>query len=740
MLKFKKFLDETLLSESLDSPVEYEFTKDTQPNLKRIYAVFSLDDTTYGMSLEESNHDGIYLLKFYRIVNSKGRHWSFRKPNHVRKGLSTLLKFVDDVMPKIKHRVDGVITRIPNKRNSERVVELSERIIRRSFITSFRTVPIRKTEDAKYNYLFIIRKLLNPVKVFKSKSFSGYDFDPEEQVMPTNIADEIVPKRREKRTYNITPAKGLGFENLTIQNVEIDDEIIEQISQVRNVEKIEKQDKQDNNIIDFGDFTDKDLKDAEEKLENSIEGGLTNLVNPFIANDKHIVSLLVNLSRHTESKENLDYLMENFFKTDDIEEKKKIFSNWLDLIEIRMRNMFSSNDVLYDILGKRLPMSELEISLHNYMVYSENTPDQFNSEPFTKEVYDKIVNSEGEHEAIKSALDNLIAMAKNEKLQKDYKLIKKPDEVLTSETFKSNIDVESLTSNLPGQGEFDYDKLTNEMNIEMLQHGIEEIHELISKKQEYILHDLGYDQLTNQISDKEKIELYSYTDGAYSKRNYSLRKAARDFFVEGNNELPVNVVSDMNKSIRELTNIFNKVEPLKEPIWVYRDADAPDKLVEGLFEGRDYIDPAFLSTTYQSSFHFNPTTSIRFRIYLPRGSKIIIPGEISEFPYENEVILPPFSVLTTIRIDKFKIDHVIEEAGLTRHLVTSVYAGSAYDDFRDQIENAGLLKENNLIYNLKENQEEKNNKKFSDSMDEDLGEKLQELIKNKKIKIKKHKK
>lgn len=77
MYGFEYFNELQTIQESLDSPADFYMTDDTQIPT-RIYGVFNVDEDQYGMSLELSDHDGIYLLSMYRILAKKPRKWSLK--------------------------------------------------------------------------------------------------------------------------------------------------------------------------------------------------------------------------------------------------------------------------------------------------------------------------------------------------------------------------------------------------------------------------------------------------------------------------------------------------------------------------------------------------------------------------------------------------------------------------------------------------------------------------------------
>ena len=747
MIKYKNFLENNLLNESLDSSVDYHLTQDTSSDLRRIYAAFEIDGTQYGMSLEESNKDRIYIVKCYRIVNSKARHWSFRKSAHVRIGLSTLLQFVNDAVPRIKERADGFITRIPKKRKSETIVNFASRVIRRSHINDFRTVPIRKSEEAKYNYLFFVRRQKNPEMIFKSKSFKGYDFDPQDQVLPDIVADEIVPKRREKKILALKPSQS-SFVKQYVSKIELDIEsdIIDQIEELQEDEDEEntKHDLRGYQIDRDGNLNGDTLEKAYKKIIQT----LNDFYYDKPLNRTFIIYATI-LKLHHKDGPGYKNLINDRFKElwpdANMSEKREIINDFVEMVDefITAKKedhfVYFMNFLVNTKILKVPHMIKLEKSLG---IASLN---RIFGNPSEQEIFNDIQNLSVSFEELLQLLkkyeDDLthnfgtfedIAEVIYNKYGEDLVLWDgKPRKIHKS--FKTNIDPNQLEAEIEGTGNFNY----SELNAKQYDHHdfsyhIKEKDENWPDKEE-CLHS-QYGRFISDLNHQSRTLIRSYTDDGYKLMNAHLRNLPKgldedfEFFMK-------NEVSKerFKYSIMGMYEAFKEMPPLETPMWVYRDCNVPTQIYNGLFEGKDYIDPAFLSTTFKSSLYFQPAAKIRFRIFLPKRARVLPPLNASSYDNEKEVILPPFSVLRTIRLDEVLINDFGGEEN--KALVTSIFAGSAFDSFVEYLKQVNYLEESTLKYNLSENKKKDDDRtdKFSDGIDEDMQKVIDKLKKQGKL-------
>ena len=164
-MKFKEHL-----SESLNSPVEFTITDDTDiPN--QFYAVTQVNGTDYGFALYRTKYDKVYTIEMYRVVTKKKRFWSFKSAADVRIVMSTLMKFIESVYPFVKSKMDGAILEIPSGTSSESYMKFLTLIVNKFYIKTFAATPVTKTTDKASNYLFVTKKVVKPETIFKTASF-----------------------------------------------------------------------------------------------------------------------------------------------------------------------------------------------------------------------------------------------------------------------------------------------------------------------------------------------------------------------------------------------------------------------------------------------------------------------------------------------------------------------------------------------------------------------------------------
>lgn len=146
MRSFSNFSDNYDLNESLNSPIEFYATADTHlPD--EIYASFDIKMTTYVMSLVKSNVDGVFMLDFGRLLNTSKKRWSFKTTSDIRPAISTLIRFLESSMAFINTQVKGVVITVPNKIKTERFNKFMTLVVKKTFMSKFRSVDISVNVD-----------------------------------------------------------------------------------------------------------------------------------------------------------------------------------------------------------------------------------------------------------------------------------------------------------------------------------------------------------------------------------------------------------------------------------------------------------------------------------------------------------------------------------------------------------------------------------------------------------------
>jgi predicted HicB family RNase H-like nuclease len=649
---FQHFYDDNLLHESLNTPVEFYMTDDTQlPN--RIYAAFKMDDDTYGMSLEASDHKGIYLLKMYRVLAKKPRKWSFKKPSHIRPALSTLLKFIEASVPFIKPQLKGIICQVAGQ-NADKYIRFAERILKKTYITSFKVLPTTKSPDKKiypWENIFVSRVGISPKAVFSDPKFSSYDFP--DGILTHEVAEVIKPKMKEKQTVKTEPSKKYKFGNIEVDEITIDSEVFDMITKIEKVVNLDNQ----GNLVS-GNETDVDASGLTEKNKKFLNRSfsspaqkkkISNLYS--IANKDSPLILATLVKKYKEEHPNevireigdVQFVLDQIFK----DSTYKHLRNYLKEIgDISSEDGMTINSaILSDVLDrfeKGLPKKTVVNTTMNIITQFEKTLPKAKVSGF------KYTNKGSKN----TSLENV---------------------------YKTNILPEQLISNMPGVGKFkyldDFTKMKQGANVD---------DESVKLLLTHLENELGYYDAISNLKYYDSIR--DYTGGSYDIINSNLRTSFELLLNKNPNKNDLGILRNKLKTgyIPNIVSAFDELKPLPESLWVYRNTDLPEKIIDTIKVGEDFVDPAFLSTTIRSTMDFSGSKGNRFRIFLPKGSKTIPVLNHSKHNSENEIILPPFSILKIIRVDEYNNEYFGSK--FKSYVFTSIYVGSVFKNFKEQFE------------------------------------------------------
>ena len=247
-------------------------------------------------------------------------------------------------------------------------------------------------------------------------------------------------------------------------------------------------------------------------------------------------------------------------------------------------------------------------------------------------------------------------------------------------TIKSTIDPSTLVTSVPGTG-----KVSIENGL-WFEEG-----ENVQKKVSHISNTLNYDGEYNNLPSAQQQKIKSYSGSNYPDFNIPLRRAVSALFkndLSSVNQFDIDIdsVTSSGKRIAILAKAFDQIKPLPESIWVYRGFGVPLNSDTSFEVGEDYIDPAFMSTSVRSTMgKGNP---ILMRIFLPAGSKVIPILNNSYHPSENEILLPPSSVLKIIEKTEAATPYNSKKT-----LIQGVFMGSAHASILEALKNKLTLKE-----------------------------------------------
>jgi anti-sigma28 factor (negative regulator of flagellin synthesis) len=219
------------------------------------------------------------------------------------------------------------------------------------------------------------------------------------------------------------------------------------------------------------------------------------------------------------------------------------------------------------------------------------------------------------------------------------------------------------------------------------------------------------------------------------RSNYKYVMAGED--IEADNSEDYNTPSQL-KSARAAT-IFDHMPPLPEATWVYRNADIPN--VDSFTIGDDIIDPGFMSTSMRNTISLGNGGNSRLTIYLPKGSIVMPVLKHSHHSQENEIILPPLSIIRPLEIVRVK-------GHKHRFHMKCVLIGTGYKDFIERFKKSLSINEetaNTKAYYMTEakktnKQAEAENKGKWGAMSDAMEMKqIQKDIENGKLKVKTNK-
>jgi hypothetical protein len=665
MRSFQDHLDTTILSESIDSPLEFYMTDDTiMP--KQIYASVSVNGSDYGMSLVESTYDKVYVLELYRIVNVKRRTWSFKTPSDIRPVLSTLLKFVEASYPFIKNRMSGIIIDIPGKTGSEKYEKLLSRILRKTYIQTFRVVPVKKTTDKAQNYIFVVKKSVTPESIFKTATFSKhFDFDPKELSLPEIVTSEnlekmVVPYRTQKVNVTLTPSKRYEFKKLEIANT-IDSDDIKLIDDV--AEKAKKSGGSAN-VIDL-------LKPTEvvgEKVEEKpvMKVSLKYNIGDSISEDNFPIALLIARYNSWLFSQRIKNLNESEKKTENeplVKELKSVMKSlFLYYLNTKMRPFIVETGLVNEkglVKLNSKTKQTWEVILND--VWKIMNSDQFQnvSDEF-EQVYKGIrqKTNAGYQQAQEPVLQYAKTLELPVQLQSTNPAFQKDNDSKWSDGdlgFELSYSEDNINAKLDAIKTPKYESWSDSMRNLRLEF-----------KNDYSLYSNSETDGNPDV--RGFIAMESYTSNGYTVMNPNLRKS-------------ISIKKDQEYKIgnqtKTLIDFYLKYGfALEDDVWVYRNASVPGQ--EKYEPGDTFIDPAFLSTSIYSKVSFNSKDdSTRLKIFVPKGTKCLPVLEFSNVKDEHEIILPPFSRIKLTEVYKVKRPYT----GSIKPYLVGVYTGNGLESF-----------------------------------------------------------
>jgi hypothetical protein len=221
----------------------------------------------------------------------------------------------------------------------------------------------------------------------------------------------------------------------------------------------------------------------------------------------------------------------------------------------------------------------------------------------------------------------------------------------------------------------------------------------------------------------------------YDKYNQPLRNTLKKLFAgQALSSVEIKEITTNYSKYQKLFKAFNDIKPLPESLWVYRGTSIPGTVKNSVVPGYEFVDPAFLSTSLKFSISFGYD---RMRIFLPKGSKVVPILSHSKHPSEQEILLPPSSVIKVVEVQ-------VAESG--RYAIQGIFTGSAFKSITEMLKKQLTMAEDyGSIKSLKELiMEQENSKsnekynpegKFGGQYDAELAELISDAIAKGKVKV-----
>lgn len=532
--------------------------------------------------------------------------------------------------PFLQAKMDGIIIEIPGKTGSEKYIKFLNRIMKKSYIKKYRDVPVEKTTKKARNYLFMVKKGVEPTTLFKTATFhKNFKFDNGTAVFNDKIMGQTTePYKKIKPTVSTNPHKKYVFGAAKVE-LSADTDTVEMLDKASELYKINK-----NLDVDTKE-EDKEYSvslhpDSIQMVLSSGNGGPgfgeNNSNRVITLSIPHVMAII--LPNAFEKIKEYGYDQNKIVVGDLKYAASQGFANLPKKLKDELIDaaMFQSNGQLNDALAN---MESIKGSLAGFM-FIEKTE----IEKLKAKIEERIGDVKG---TSPSNTGNNVKVAKLE-------LEKEPVSVL--ESFSSANESSAYSGGL----------------------GFVESGEDVEKKKTEILKMPDVEKWYNNFDENSKNgpkQLVDYTGASAGGMNKELRQLVNDKRIKWD-DMSYNKDNNL-----VLMDYFKTAPKLNSGIWVYRNADTPG--VEKYEVGDDYIDAAFMSTSVKSTMELSSEGNLRLKIYVPKGTRCFPIFGKSQHKHEEEIVLPPMSLLRITEI----YDNVRKEG---HRMMVCTMLGSAFED------------------------------------------------------------
>lgn len=717
-----------LLTESLMDPVPYFITDDSIAPTKLAYT-FTINKTDYSVVVYQASTKGIYKVAIGAVPSKNLMLWKV-KPGDVRVLLSTVINIMKTSIDILGQRGQAYVIRLPDivKKNYSKLLE---RIVNLKFKDVMKCIPVNNPDKGN-KYLFVTRKIVDPIKIFKTKDFAEYKFDNDspkagqdpvkivgakiQQIEP-EILDTVKDKIPLKKTVSKNPSDkyiiNVQTKELEVTNGNVlSDKLINGNAKINYVEQQNKQ----------LPFTAKEFSDSDDK---------------FIRNEL-ISKYFKNANTSGIAEYEVSYVVDFFAK------------NWNKIVSAPLHQMTSVDlygdydmyklatqhlialMVRYAFLTKKTGTFPLEIFKNKKL--SQPTPSG------TTQFEENLLNPD----FLFSLVPNLFLLsydytnkdeAKVKELIKDAKSFSQLAQTVAGAVYlsKESVIIDTFFSGkiFNQLNVLDWNKLKKALllaferffiirseKIDSFNNNVEKyykepmtITQLIGDQpdesavsQEVASLDIADIDLSSEwytglldeynpadlvemkwtIDERErmklvkKLEPYTLIIEQHEKRgsvkNYTgmAYESYNAFFRQFMNDKSIDPDNFyLRTGAIDILKVFRDMKPLETPIWVFRGTSIPKP--PPIHEISDVlVDPGFLSTSLNPMTASTFSQSTLLKIFIPAGSKVLPVLEYSEHKSEYEVILPPMSVLKPV-----KVTEVTRSNGVIYQVIECVYVGNA---------------------------------------------------------------
>ena len=644
---FNNLNEDVLLAEALNNPKEYYMTDDTVLPGK-MYGATTINGGTYIISLVEQNGEGIYTLEVGKVkkVGGKVGWWKFHNPSDILPVIATTLDFAKKAITTVGPKLTGIAIRLHGQIGKRKVAErIAIKALKKSSMNIFTVFQVTQVGEKqftkKYNhgYVFIGKKALSPEAIFKAKEFKEFGFDPSKKDNTGALLkslDSMKPKKPVKQTHTVAPSKKYTFGQYDL-DVPSDTELLDKLAATKmsgEVKKyIEKQSDADKKISKL-------RADVFEPEDMSSVGAFANILRTTPEFAKMANALRVN--GFDVKKVNFDNL-------------QYVYSQMSDLNKQLVDTMSAFGSLPDTNLGNiKGAVGQIWIEILKYMAEPVGVSDE---------------------KHMKAIID--YRNAKKEAAAEGKKLLATPSagkigSVKKKPTPKLDIDMTEFKSTMPGTGTGEV-KIEGAFFAESSDYNVGVIRSYLQSE-----NGLNYYNEINNLPKSVYKNVVNYSGSGYSSFNDPLRKIVSKLFrKEPLTQSEIDELTSGTKKIAKMARIFEKLKPLPESLYVYRSTLVPYEMREAIVPGYEYVDPAFTSASLRQNVTIGGKD--RMRVFLPKGSKVIPILEHSTHDGEQEIILPPTSIIKVVEAEERTVD------GSSRIFFQGVYTGFAYKSIVEKL-------------------------------------------------------